>query len=309
MLRPAADDAAAAREQRIGVAAGIAAYVFWGFVAPIYFKSIAKVAPLEVLAHRVIWSVAFLALLLIVQRRLPAVLSAVRDPRILRALAASTILVALNWLIFIWAVGKGHILQASLGYFITPLLNVLLGYVFLGERLHSLQKLCVLFAALGIAWLLYSTGGLPLPALAMAITFALYGLVRKVVRVDALVGLSVETGMLLVPALGYLLYLASRHESVFAAGPWSMRFQLISAGIVTSAPLLFFTHAARRLRLATLGFLQYLSPTGQFLLAVLVYKEKFDVNRAICFAFIWLALVVYSYDAVQAARRQRNAAT
>jgi chloramphenicol-sensitive protein RarD len=291
------------RQLRIGVICGIAAYGIWG-LAPIYFRAVRHIDPLEVLAHRVVWSVAFLFIVVVAQRRLREVLRVLSERRVLAALSASTILVGLNWLLFIWAVGHGQTLQASLGYFINPLLNVVLGYLFLGERLRRVQKISVAIAAIGVGWLLYATARLPAPALAMATTFAFYGLVRKTVRVDALIGLSVETALMFPLAVVYLLVLTVRGQSAFVGGSAGQALLLASAGLITSIPLLLFTHAARRLRLATVGILQYIAPTGQFLLAVLAFGEPFDRNRAICFAFIWVALAIYTADAVRTARRR-----
>lgn len=294
-------DLDARRTGRAGVAYGLAAYLFWGLV-PVYFKAIASVPPFEVLAHRILWSVPLLVILLARRRDRGAALAALRSRRTLMTLALTTVLVAANWLTFIWAVSHNQLMAASLGYFINPLLNVALGFVFLHERLRPWQYGAVLLAAVGVAYTTVVRGQLPLVALALAASFGLYGLLRKTARVDALVGLTVETALLWPASLVYVFVLSVGDRSPFGRSV-SLTLLLLAAGVITAVPLLWFTHAARRLRLATLGFMQYLAPSGQFLLAVAAYGEPFDGTHAVTFACIWSALAIYSLDAVRQAQR------
>jgi len=292
---------AAGAPARAGVAYGIAAYAWWGLV-PVYFKAVAHVPALEVLAHRVIWSVVLLAALIVLKSRWREAASAMRRRRTAVTLLVTTVLIACNWLIFIYAVATDRLLEASLGYFINPLVNVLLGFVFLGERLRRWQTISVALAAVGVLYLTLGYGRFPWIALALAASFGLYGLLRKTAPVDALIGLTVETTLLLPLALAYVLIAGATGAGKFAAGSWSDSILLVSAGIVTAVPLLWFTNAARRLRLATLGFLQYLAPTGHFLLAVAAYGETFTTAHLLAFGCIWTALAIYSIDTVRAPR-------
>lgn len=295
------DDSASSA--RTGVAYGLAAYIAWGTV-PVYFKAVSHVSELEVIAHRVIWSVVLLVILLKVKGRWHEAVRSIADRRVIATLVGTTGLIALNWFLFIWAIGHDELLQASLGYFINPLINVLLGFVFLRERLRPMQTVSVALAGIVVLYLAFGGGEFPWIALTLATSFGLYGLLRKTVRVDALTGLTAETSMLFPFAAGYLVYLRAVGNGVFGATTISEDLLLMFAGVITSVPLLWFTNAAKRLRLATLGFLQYIAPTGQFLLAVLAYGEPFDRTRAISFACIWVALGLYSFDTLRAQRRQ-----
>lgn len=293
------------RELRLGLVYGLAAYLWWGF-AVIYFKLVAHVPPLEVLAHRVVWSLVLLGAWLAFKGRIPELRQVVRHRRTLAVLGASTLLIAANWLIFILAVFHGKVLQASLGYYINPLFNVLLGMVFLGERLRRVQWLSVALAAVGVTYFAISLGRPPWVSLLLVSTFGLYGLLRKVVGAGALVGLTVETALLLPLAIGYLVTTGVRGEMVFG-GTWHDSWLLALGGVVTALPMLWFANAVRRLRLATVGFLQYLAPTCQLLLAVLVYGEPFTPAHGVTFACIWAALAIYSAEAVVFSRQGRAA--
>jgi chloramphenicol-sensitive protein RarD len=295
---PVAPPVPAGSEARIGVLYGLAAYTFWG-LAVFYFKAIASVPPLEILAHRILWSVPLLLAWLAARGRLDDLRAALRTRRTLALLLASTLLIAANWLVFILAVATGHVVQASLGYYINPLLNVLLGMVFLGERLRPVQWASVLLAVTGVAWLTVSFGSLPVISLILAGTFGLYGLLRKTVPADGPVGLTVETGLLLPVMIGFLVFRAARGEMVFLHDRRTIDLLLLLAGLVTTLPLLWFTNAVRRLRLATIGFLQYLSPSLQLLIAVTVYGEPFTRTHLVTFSFIWAALGLYSLDALR----------
>ena len=303
-IRPGAEEtpASAARVARLGVAYGVAAYLWWG-LCPIYFKAVASVPALQILGHRIVWSVVLLALLTLVQRRWEPVWAVCRDRRTLLCLCATTALIANNWGLFIWAVTHDQLLQASFGYFINPLVNVLLGFVFLRERLRRMQTIAVLLAAIGVVYLIVAYGQFPWLALVLAFSFAFYGLLRKTARADALVGLTVETTLLTPLALAYLVYEGLRGDGAFGTVSRQMDLLLVSAGVVTAVPLLWFAAAAKRLWYSTLGILQYLAPTGQFLLAVLAYGEPFTRDHLISFSLIWVALIIYSVDTALLPRR------
>lgn len=283
----------------MGLAYGIAAYGAWGFM-PVYIKLLRAAPVLQVLSHRITWALAFLLILCWRQRQFGRLRSALRSRRVLAVLTASTVCIAVNWLVYIWSVVHGRVLEASLGYYVTPLVNVLLGVAILGERLERPVKVAVLIAAAGVIWLAVHLGQPPWICLTLATSFGLYGLLRKVAPVDPLTGLTVETGLLLPLTAGYLAWALSAGRSAFLAGNHALDLWLVLAGPVTAVPLLFFAAAARRLPLSTMGFLQYLSPTLQFLLAVLAYGESFDRPRAVAFALIWTAVAVF---AVHGARR------
>ncbi|ELU8564665.1 EamA family transporter RarD [Vibrio parahaemolyticus] len=291
---------------RQGVLLAVGAYTMWG-IAPMYFKSIAQVSPLEILSHRVIWSFFLLAALLHFGRHWRSVYHIATDKKKIAYLLSSSILIGGNWLIFIWAVNSNHMLDASLGYYINPLINVLLGMVFLGERLRKLQWFAVVLAGCGVLVQLIVFGSVPIVAMALAMSFGFYGLLRKKVAVDAQTGLFVETLILLPAAAVYLLFIASSPTANMIENPSQLNTLLIAAGVVTTLPLLCFTGAATRLKLSTLGFFQYIGPSLMFLLAVLIYGETFTMDKAITFAFIWGALVVFSFDGLRNNRRSRRA--
>ncbi len=285
------------RETSQGVAYGLAAYLFWGFF-PLYFKGVAHVPPLEVLAHRSAWSLVTLMVILTATRKWDKVRTALTERRTLVILCATTLLIATNWFVFLLAVASNQVLQSSFGYFINPLVSVLLGFLFLKERLTRLQLISVLFACTGVLVMAIHYGRAPWIALVLAVTFGLYGLLRKTAPVDPLTGLAVETMILLPAAIGYLCYLYITAKGSFpSASVWD-NILLPMSGVVTALPLLWFSTAARRLRLATIGFMQYITPTMHFLLAVLEFGEPFSRVEFASFAFIWGGLVLYSYDAV-----------
>ncbi|EJE8675796.1 EamA family transporter RarD [Vibrio parahaemolyticus] len=291
---------------RQGVLLAVGAYTMWG-IAPMYFKSIAQVSPLEILSHRVIWSFFLLAALLHFGRHWRSVYHIATDKKKIAYLLSSSVLIGGNWLIFIWAVNSNHMLDASLGYYINPLINVLLGMVFLGERLRKLQWFAVVLAGCGVLVQLIVFGSVPIVAMALAMSFGFYGLLRKKVAVDAQTGLFVETLILLPAAAVYLLFIASSPTANMVENPLQLNILLVAAGVITTLPLLCFTGAATRLKLSTLGFFQYIGPSLMFLLAVLIYGETFTMDKAITFAFIWGALVVFSFDGLRNNRRSRRA--
>ncbi|NAW62183.1 EamA family transporter RarD [Vibrio sp. V31_P5A7T61] len=283
------------QEAKKGIFLAISAYTMWG-VAPIYFKLLGHVSPLEILSHRIIWSFFLLAGLLHFSHQWRHVVDIFQSKIKLGYLLITALLIGGNWLIFIWAINANHMLDASLGYYINPILNVFLGMLFLGERLRKLQWFAVLLAMIGVAIQLVVFGSLPVVALVLATTFGLYGLLRKKVGVGAQSGLFIETLFLLPVAALYLFMLADTPTSHLSNNDWSLNLLLISAGIITTLPLLCFTGAATRLKLSTLGFFQYIGPSLMFLLAVLVYGEAFSADKAITFVFIWGALIAFSYD-------------
>ncbi len=287
------------REARTGALFALGAFAIWsGF--PLYFKLVADIPASEVLGHRILWSLLFVALLLAVRGHWQGVREALGSRPVRRRLALSALLVSVNWLVFIWAIANDHVLDASLGYFINPLVNVVLGVLLLGERLRRLQWLAVAVALAGVGNLVWQHGTLPWIALVLAFSFGGYGLVRKQTPTDALSALFVETLLLAPLALGYLLVLDLGGTGHFLRGPLANDGLLLLAGVLTALPLLLFGGAARRLRLSTLGLLQYAVPTGHFLLAVFAFGEPFTTAHAITFGAIWFALGLYSMDLLRA---------
>jgi chloramphenicol-sensitive protein RarD len=286
-----------------GVLYALAAFLFWGGV-PVYFKAVGHVPALEVLAHRIVWSVVLLAGLVTLTRHWPAVAAALRDRRTRLLLMLSTLIVSVNWLVFIWAIAAGRVLETSLGYYINPLVNVLLGVVVLRERIGAWRGWAVALAALGVLNLALGTGGLPWVSLTLALTFGLYGLIRKTVRIEAIDGLLVETVLLLPLALAYLGWLALAGGGAFGALDGRTDVLLLLSGAVTAVPLIWFTAAARRLAYSTVGFFQYLAPSCHFLLAVLVYGESFGAAQLVTFLCIWGALAIVTGRSVVEGRRR-----
>jgi len=289
-------------ESRQGFFYGIGAYGLWGLVA-LYFKQVGYIPAMGVLAHRVIWAFLLLALIVGLLGKFPAFLEAISHKRTLLLLAGSTALIAVNWFTYIHAVSTERVMQASLGYYMTPLANVLLGVVVLKERLRGLQLASLGLAALGV--IIMGTLGTEFPwiSVALAISFSLYGLLRKTMPIDSLLGLFAETCGLLPIAVGFLLLAPKAQSGGFPE--WSSIGLLALSGPVTTTPLLLFAAAARRLRMSTLGFLQFLAPSLQFLLAVLVFKEPFREAQLVSFACIWTAVLVYAADAILTERRYR----
>lgn len=288
------------REIRRGFAFGVAAYGLWG-ILPIYFKAVAAVAAVDIVAHRVLWSLPFLALLLFASRAWGEVAHTLRDRRTMGLLLVTSVLIAVNWLLYVYAIISGHILAGSLGYYLNPLVNVLLGRFILNERLSWLQWAAVAIAAAGIAALIGGALDQLWISLSLAASFATYGLLRKIASVEAVAGLAIETALLFPLAIAWLGWrLAVGAPSLGSTGGETAL--LVLAGIVSTTPLLLFTGAARRIPYSTLGMLQFLAPTLQFLLAVLVYGEAFGRSHAIAFGAIWVALTLYVIALVRAPR-------
>jgi len=281
-----------AHERRLGLTAGLSAFSIWG-LAPIYFKLVATVRPDEIIAHRVLWSVVLLGIVLLLRKR-RAVLAHIKvDARVLLALAITSILIALNWLIFVHAVNTDRVLSTSLGYFINPLMSVVLGLLVFRERLIPAQTLAVLIAAAGTAYLTWRIGQLPWIALSLASTFALYSVIRKLLDVGPMVGLFWETLLVSPLALGWLWWLQGQGELSFALDEPARALLLVGTGALTVAPLLLFAAGVRRLPLSTIGLMQYLAPSLTFVLAVFIYGEAFTMHHAITFGLVWLALALF----------------
>lgn len=291
------------REARVGVLYALASYLWWGFV-PLYFYLVRAVPPVEVLAHRIVWSVVFLGVILVWQRRLGEVRAALKDRRTAGLLAIGALVIAINWLVFIYSVATEQVLQSSLGYYMNPLVNILLGMTVLGERLGRWQWVSVGLAFTGVAISAIGGEGFPWIALTLAFSFSFYGLIRKLIRVGPMVGLLVETMMLLPIAVGLIGWAMSAREVTFSAGMYGL---LALAGIVTAMPLIWFAAAAKRLTLATVGFMQYIAPSVQFIVALAFMGESIDERRLVSFAFIWLALAVFSVDSYRRLQARRRA--
>ena len=287
---------------RDGVIAGLAAYLIWGFL-PVYFKTVGFADPLEVLAHRVIWAVPFGALILALRRQWPEVRRALTHSAMLGWLALSALFIGLNWFVYIWAIQDERIFETSLGYYINPLTNMLVGVLFFAERLRKFQLVAVALAAIGVLVLTISGGQVPWIALFLAISFTVYAVIRKKVVIGGMPGLFVETVLLLPFALAWFIYISSVGRSDFATGDSGMTFLLVMAGPVTAVPLLCFALAARRLPLTTIGFMQFLAPTLQFMTGV-YYGERLTTPHLICFACIWTAVLFFSYDAIRAGTKK-----
>lgn len=278
------------------------AFVCWGLF-PIYFKQLSTVPAGEVLVHRILWSALLLVVVLTLRRQWAWLVALRHQPKVLAAFMASALLLSANWLTYTWAVMNGHVIDASLGYFINPLFNVLLGYTLLHERLRRLQWVALALAACGVLWLTWQTGRVPWIALALAFSFGIYGLLRKIAVLGPLEGLSLET-LLLAPLAGLAAFFWLKSGSLVfpTAGP-STQWLLIAAGPLTAIPLLLFAAGARRVSLTTLGLLQYIGPTLQLLLGIWLFQEPFPAERQIGFGLIWAALVVYTAESWWSGRR------
>ena len=282
----------------VGISCAVPAFLIWG-LSPIYWKALKAVPPFEILMHRMIWSFIFLLPLLKIQGQWADFIHALKNRKILGILTGTTLIVGVNWFLFIWAINTDRVLQTSLGYFINPLINVIMGLVFLKERLRPLQTVAVVLAGIAVAYLTIQFGELPWIALAIAFTFGFYALIRKIAPVSSLVGLSVETLLLSLPAVAYLVYLDTIDAGSFMRLTWSLALLLIGAALVTALPLLLFTMGARRLNLATVGLLQYIAPSCTFMLAVFYYREPFGMPQLWAFILIWTALAIFSYDSLR----------
>jgi chloramphenicol-sensitive protein RarD len=306
-------DTPAAIDRR-GLAVTAITFVIWG-VVPVYWHLLKSVPALQIMAHRVVWSALLVVGWLLLRSGWGWLRTLAAQPRVLPALALSSVLIAFNWGLYIWAVNAGHVVETSLGYFINPLVNVLLGVLVLHERLRRLQWIAVACAALGVAWLTVSAGSPPWIALGLASSFGLYGLVRKLVAVDPVAGLGLESLYLFAPALAWVLWSEAGHGGGFTGGltgevasGWGLGTDLllVFGGVVTAVPLIGFAYGVRRIPLSVVGLLQYIAPTLQLLLGVWFFREPFDASRALGFGAIWLGLAIYAGEGWW--RSRRNAA-
>jgi chloramphenicol-sensitive protein RarD len=292
----------ARRTARSGLIAAIAAFAIWG-VFPLYLRPLAEVPALQVMAHRVVWCCLLVMLFLAWRGELGTVRAALADPGTRRRLAASAILISINWLVYVWAVANGHVVDASLGYFINPLLNVVLGVLVLSERLTKPQWLAVMLAASGVLYLTVAAGRPPWISLILAASFGTYGLLRKTVNVESVPGLAAETLLIAPFALAFLLWVQAKGTGAFGHDGPLVDALLVGSGLVTALPLALFAYGARRIPYSTVGIVQYIGPTMQFLIGVFLFHEPFPRSRAIGFALIWAGLLVYAADGLRRARK------
>jgi chloramphenicol-sensitive protein RarD len=285
----------------MGLLMGLTAYAVWG-VLPLYFKALASVAPTEIVAHRIIWSMLLLLVLVGLTRRSAGIRAALAGAKTTTVLVATSALIAVNWLVYVYAVVNGHVLEASLGYFLNPLVNVLFGLVLLKERLSRGQIGAVFLAAAGVALLASRASGAIWISLALALSFSSYGFLRKVVAVEALEGLTIESLVLAFPALAWIFWLQDQGQGAFLHSRLT-DLLLVFGGAVTAIPLLLFTAASKRMAYSTLGFLQYVAPSLQFLLAVFVFGEQLTTTHIVCFGAIWTALAIFVWEGVRVSRR------
>jgi chloramphenicol-sensitive protein RarD len=295
------DDKASARDAQSGLIVGLVCYLLWGFL-PVLFYVLKDVGSVTIVAHRVVWSLLLVGAILLIRSRMSEVAAALRDPQTLRSMAISTALLSVNWLIFVWAVEQNQLLEASFGYFINPLVNVAIGMMLLGERQNKWQWAAIAVAAIAIVVQAVGIGRFPWIAVSLALTFGFYGYFRKTAKVGSASGLFVETLILVPLALAYLGYDIVRNGTGIYADPTHVILLLLT-GPATAAPLLMFAYAVQRLRLTTIGMLQYLSPSIAFLLAILAFGEPINPVRLLSFALIWLSLAIYSADSFM--RRSR----
>jgi len=295
------------RDRRVGLAAALSAYGMWG-VFPLYWKALQVIPSWEIICHRIIWSVLLTLALLLLQGRHRDLLGALANRRTLLTTLATSTLLGSNWLVYIWAVNNGNIVESSLGYFINPLIAVLFGVVFLQEKLRPGQWVALAVALTGVLYLTFSYGKFPWIGLTLAITFALYSLLRKTASLHSLEGLFCEAMLLSIPAGLTLAYLARHGESGFLIHGPSITFLLIGTGVITSVPLLLFVFAAQRISMTTIGLMQYLAPSIQFLIGLLVFHEPFPATKLIGFAIIWTALIIFTMEGLVVNLRRRSRA-
>ncbi|MBU2512707.1 EamA family transporter RarD [bacterium] len=287
----------------IGITSAISAYLIWG-LSPIYWKELHNLPALEIITHRIVWSFLLLFILILVFKQGREFFLVIRNPKMMMIMLVTSIVISVNWWVYIWSVNNGLIIQASLGYYINPLVNVLLGMIFLKERLRRFQLFAVILAVIGVSYLVIFYKTFPWVSLTLAFSFGFYALIRKIVVISSLVGLTIETLILSIPAVSYLLYLNSQGHGSFKEVSLQLDLMLIGAALVTALPLLLFNLAGKRLMLATLGFIQYLAPTCMFLIGIFLWGEVIVTAQIICFIFIWAALILYSADSVLSYRLQ-----
>lgn len=293
-------------ENKLGQLYAVLAFSFWGAVAPIYFKQVASVEPIEVLIHRIIWSFLILIPLLFITKQVDVLKSVIKDFKKLKYLFFSTFFISLNWLVFIWAVANNKIMETSLGYYINPLVSLFFGYIFFSERMTRYQYIAVFIAFIAVLYEIITLGSIPLVSLCLALSFAFYGMIRKKINVGSIVGLFIETLILIPFAIIGIYYLIITDKVSFLHSTGYIDIMLSLGGLITIIPLLLFNGAATRMRLVTLGFFQYIGPTCSFLLAIFIYNEEFNSNKFISFCLIWIALVIFSLDSINTNHKNRK---
>lgn len=289
-----------------GILFAIGAYGLWGLF-PIYWKLLHTVSSQEIVAHRIIWSLLFMLILLATTQRLNQFKQQLKNKKILLTYSLAGTLLGINWLTYVWGVNAGFIVETSLGYFINPLVSVLLGVVFLKERLNRQQWIAVAMATVGVLYLTLQYGALPWIALTLAFSFGAYGLIKKTAPLDSMESLSMETLFMFAPAFAYVLFVQSTGQGSFGTVSWQVTTLLVLTGIVTAVPLIFFAAAARRIPLSTVGIMQYIAPTLQFSIGVWLYHESFNQTRLIGFSIIWFALIIYVVDSLSQKRIRMRA--
>jgi chloramphenicol-sensitive protein RarD len=290
--------------QRQGFLYALGAYTIWG-IFPIYWKALHQVSAIELIGHRIIWSFLTLLSVLTFSGQVGVFWNYLSHSQTRRYYLLAALLISVNWLVYVWGVNTGHIVETSLGYFINPLLSVFLGVVVLRERLRPLQWLPILLAAAGVLYLTLVYGRVPWIALTLAFTFALYGLVKKLAPLNSLHGLSLETAILFLPALAYLLYEEIQGRATFLHTDTRTTLLLLAAGLVTTVPLLMFASAARRIPLSAIGLMQYIAPSLQFLIGVLIYHEPFNRHHLLGFSLVWMALAIFAAEMIAQERRRK----
>jgi chloramphenicol-sensitive protein RarD len=292
--------------EKLGQIYAIFAFLFWGAIAPIYFKQVASVEPLEVLIHRIFWSFIILIPLLFITKQIDIFKVLIKDIKKLKYLAISTFFISLNWLIFIWAVGNNKIIETSLGYFINPLVSIFLGYLFFKERMTKYQNIAIFIAFLAVIYQIITLGTIPLVSIGLALTFAFYGMIRKKINVGSIVGLFIETLILMPFAIIGIYYLIVTNKISFLHSSEYIDLMLSLGGLITIIPLLLFNGAATRMKLSTLGFFQYIGPSCSFLLAVFIYNEELNFDKLVTFCLIWIALVIFSLDSINSKQKAKK---
>lgn len=278
-----------------GIWLAVGAYTMWGFF-PVYWKLLKHVPALQLIGHRIIWSFALLLVVILSTRRWREFRQAIASPRILRTYFGAACLIGVNWLMYVWAVNAGFIVETSLGYFINPLVSVLLGVLILKEEIRPWQWAAIGLAAVGVLYLTISYGSLPWIALTLAFSFGFYGLVKKTAPLNSMQGLTLETGILLLPSIGWLVFSDVRGDGAFLHGEWTADMLMVGAGLATTVPLLMFASAARLIPLSMVGILQYIAPTIQFLIGVLIFHEPFTSARVVGFTIVWVALIIFGIE-------------
>jgi chloramphenicol-sensitive protein RarD len=292
-------------ENNKGLLAALGAFTIWGLL-PLYWKLLSTAIPIEIVCHRITWSTVATISLLILWKKAGKLLVVLKDRKIIVRFGLTSLLLSINWLLYIWSVNNNYIIESSLGYYINPLINVLLGVCFLNERLRTFQWVAVFSAFSGVCYLTFSYGQFPWIAITLAFTFGLYGLLRKTAVLPSLEGLCLETSLLFIPALAVLIFFAKQGQSDFLDQNSSGRLLLVSTGLVTSMPLLLFGYAAQKIQLSTLGVVQYLAPTLQFCIGLFIYKESFPREQMIGFMLVWCGLLIYAMDGIIRQTRRKK---